>query len=1104
MDIANVLNEKNRLLLLADYFKTHGIIHHQLNTFNSFINFDINTIIDNEANIIFKTTPINSAAVTYCLKMENIICGKPIIFNSDRSVRPLYPHEARLKMLSYDGILYADIVEYIVPEGVDIAAESGNLYAKLQYVTKHIRVPFAKIPIMVKSTKCNLHGLTLDECVQHGESEIDPGGYFIINGNERILVGQMRNTYNKSVCYRVQGGVMCDMRSMSDETGHSSLVSLRWMDGSYIEYLFGKKWIPIAVVLRVLEYGNVTMFEPYLQEESENLYAYYQSHPPIDITEPERYKISNIFPHLGISASSNHRLAILASMIKKIFLLKKGLIVPDVRDMYSNKRVEMAGLLIYELFRLLYKRYVKSMTNALIKKNKTEIDQFTRITIITQGLHYSFSTGNWGAPKNNYLRSGVCQMILNKNSVLSFLSCLRKLNIPIGKEGKNMKVRQIHPSSVFFVCPAETPEGQLVGLTLSLSMIATVSTGMHIIAAKEIILQIPSVIPFQTPNACTKVFLNGSICGYTENMHETYTSLLDYKYARQLQYDTSITFNPVMNEIYVQCDAGRLIRPLINLAKVNEYMVSNTPINWQSIDECVANNIVSFYDAAEIENSFIAIDTNMLTKYPDAFQFMEIHPACMLGLTTAQIPYADHTQSPRNCYQSSMVKQAIGFIPGYNLRSDTTKVMPNVERPLISTQIAEMIGLNQYPNGLNILVAVASYTGYNQEDSIILKKEAIEAGMFNCMTLKTIICYEERNSPSLERICIPSASIRKNHYNYSLLEDDPSSAYYGVVRLKSYVKKNDVIVGKIFKSTSEEDKSVVVSHLEEGYVDNIIRTTRKGLVMFKITILQNKIPEIGDKFCSAMAQKGTCGMILPAVDMPFCADGTIPDMIINPHCLPSRMTINQWMASLQATLRALLGCAFGDASPFQETTADSDDDKITILCKALAQEGYAFDGTYEMMNGMTGERLSARIFMGPVYYHRLTHMVSDKIFARPSTNQKRNTLTRQPLNGRSNDGGLRIGEMEKDNLLAHGAARFLQEKLVDLSDYFTIRLCVDCYNFTTIVKTEDPITDTTRAPYYTCTYCGGSNISECNLPFSAKLLLCYLISIGIKTKIAIQ
>jgi len=1115
----NLFSESNRIELLRSYFKTNSLAKHQIDTFNQFISSDISRILDNEANCIFEGKSSNGEHGTIFIHIENPIIASPQILDYDSETktyinRRLFPQEARTKMLTYDSVLYCDIVEYMINIKIDkIDSLKGPIDQYLNYVTTYHRISIARIPIMLRSFKCNLNSLSISQYVHYKESSNDPGGYFIINGNERILIGQIRNAYNKSICLKKQSPtgteiISCEMRSMSEETGHSALVQLK----SNIEYnakiyiCILKVWIDVDPVINFLTCQSNGSMDSSEQQSSET-----------SLTQEHQTFITNdLFPHLGMGATKQEKLICISSMIKKINLVKQNVLVTDEKDSYANKRVEMAGLLCYELFRMLYKKFIKSVTNSLEKKKRMDIDLFSKNALITNGLHFSFATGNWGVQKNNYIRTGVSQIIQNKVSHIGLLSHLRKMVIPLGKEGKNTQIRQLHPSSAFFACPSETPEGQFVGLTLSMSMLCNISCHTSPFIIKHYILKYLLPLDCNDSVAAQRpekfiVFLNGFPCGTIHESAEIVKKINFLKQNSYISHDIGVTICNHLKEIHIISDAGRFTRPLINIKNI---IKDYDKVEWNNIKKCIAMNYITYYDATTIEQMEIAIDAYD-AKHLEKYDWMEIHPSCMLGLMAAQIPYPEHTQSPRICYQSSMAKQAIGYIPGYTTRSNTsTKTMNIVERPLITTHIAEMTGSNEYPNGVNVIVAELIYTGFNQEDSIILKKEALERGLFNALSIKTITCEEKIGNA--EKICIPPGPLRRSYANYDTLEKDPNAYLYGIVKCRTFVKKNDILVGKLSKiteskgETTEIDKSILVTSGDEGFIHEIIKTTKRNITLVKIIIVQSKFPEIGDKFCSAMAQKGTCGMIMSEVDMPFCNDGTVPDILINPHCIPSRMTINQLMASIHGLLCCEKGLLSGDASPFQENfynnpivsqkTTDSfeKDSKLSILRNELLKCGLSSDGTKQMYNGMTGEKLVANIFIGPVYYHRLTHIVSDKIFARPNTNQKRNAVTRQPLNGRANDGGLRIGEMEKDDLVAHGCSTFLQEKMFDQSDKFFVHLCKECLHYTTIEKYTNG-----KNSYMVCYKCDSANVKKIILPFATKLVLQELNAICIKTQIDI-
>lgn len=1115
--------EENRKQLYASIINERGLVHHQLETYNQFLYEDLKTIIDDEASIVFTGKRSQSqekgdkVTERLMLRFENVSVTQPIVINEDRTTKPLFPSEARQKGLNYEGNILVDIVECAVSDGQEIA--------------KYPKQPIAKIPIMVGSKACRLYSCTPEERILYGEGERDPGGYFIINGNERALVGQMRNAYNRSICYRSKPDepLLCEMRSMSEETGHSILVKLRLNlrgkpdKNDTIDLLTqAKATIPIGFVFKVLKVvslhqlkalvGDEPELERYLKlilsnsgdEQTEHIEIGADiegaeasdsedcSETAVNLKKIKQFIEQDIFPHLGISSSREEKAILLGKMVRKLLLVNAGKLCEEDRDNYSNKRVEMAGVLCFELFRMLYKRFVKTVIKTLDSKKKVEIDAISKLQFITSGLQSCFSSGNWGVQKNAYIRTGVVQIIQNKVSVGGFFSHLRRFVIPVGKEGKNTKIRQIHQSSVFFACPSETPEGQPVGVTLNLSMLAGVSLRTKSVHVKEIIESAHRQFT-ATKNidngGNTPIFVNGSLCGFTPNPPQLLLDVQLLKKTSSLRPDVSAVWDPVLKEIHISSDAGRFVRPLINL------LAPETPC-WSSFSQSLKRGQVLIKDAYEIEQTAIAIDLPSLIKHPNAFSLMEVHPEALLGVMAAQIPYSEHTQSPRNCYQASMAKQAIGFIPASHIRSDTTAyTMPCVERPLVSTQTAEICHLNDYPNGVNCIVAIAAYSGYNQEDSIILKKEAVERGLFNVIASKTYT-VEERRTPA-EEICLPPPALRKPGLNYSLIDDDPKSPFFGVVRKGTYVKKNDVLVGKVSASNrANSDNSLAISlNSEAGLVDRIIKTTKKGILMYKVTVSHIKIPEIGDKFCSATAQKGTCGMIMQAADMPFAKDGTIPDMIINPHCIPSRMTINQLMTTVQSLICVSRGERTGNGSPFQErwSMQSPRPNVVEALCSELGQCGLDPHGKWQLMNGITGEYMKMKIFMGPTYYHRLTHMVSNKIFSRPSTNQKRNSMTRQPLNGRANDGGLRLGEMEKDCCIAHGTSLFLQEKMFDTSDKFSIKLCRPCRSYLRVSKEDDGS--------FICLQCKGVDIVTMIIPFATKLVFQELNAMGIQTLI---
>lgn len=446
-----------------------------------------------------------------------------------------------------------------------------------------------------------------------------------------------------------------------------------------------------------------------------------------------------------------------------------------------------------------------------------------------------------------------------------------------------------------------------------------------------------------------------------------------------LDKDISVIYDGIDEEVRIFSDEGRLLRPLFS---VEERRLTATEEDGADWDDLVQNKHIQYLDNSEIEGCIIAMDEKDLVSRDN--DFCEISPAMMLGVMASIIPFPDHSQSPRNCYQSAMGKQAIGmFALSHQIRTDTiVHVLDHPQRPLVSTMTSQFMGFNHMPSGINAIVAIACYSGFNQEDSVILNKSAVERGLFCVTSYRTMMDEEKRRGTyEWESIGLPPLDKRKQRANYGLLDEN------GVVSLRqrtgsTYVSKGDVIIGKVVvkssKSGEEEiiDCSVVIKTGEEGYIDRVFQTiTPNGHKMVKVVIRNQRIPEVGDKFASRAAQKGTCGMVFPQIDMPFTSEGIVPDIIINPHAIPSRMTINQLMECILGKSCSMEG-TYGDATPFTNSSTGNVADR---LCERLSNTGFERHGREMMYNGMTGEPLEAHIFMGPTYYQRLKHMVSDKI-----------------------------------------------------------------------------------------------------------------------------
>ena len=1102
-----MLSENKRWNLIDEYSKKKTFLSHQIDTFDEFIHDGINRVI-NECDINLKTKDF---ACKY--SFDEVYIPSPCIIKEDRSVRLMYPNEARHSDLTYSSPLFVNIKEEIINE----TGESEIHIYK--------RVIIANIPIMLRSSICNLQKHSDPERIALGECEKDNGGYFLIKGKERVLIGQLRNVYNQPIVLKQKMTdkfkYICEVRSMSEETGHSVLVQVKIaQDDRHLVFSlpYIKEAIPVGIVFKALGFitdeeimsviGNNDVghekIQKYLkfifrdsyfiktQEEALIYISQYTIHIVKDDKKLDYTKqvVENeLLPHMGIFATLKEKTVFLGHMVNKLLRTCAGIRQEDDRDNYSNKRVEMAGVLCSELFRTLFKRFVKSIELQLEKKKQHPdiLSIISRCNSITSGLKSAFATGSWGISKNSYIRTGVSQ-VLSRLTYGATLSHLRRIIIPIGREGKNSKIRQIHSSQIMYICPTETPEGQSIGIVMNLALTTSVTRRLSTVLVKNIIdncENLTCINDYEGTFNIPKVFLNGILMGIAIDPAAMLRELKTFRCTGLLDKEVSFMFDKEENEIKIFCDEGRFIRPLLTVNEKNEInMAENDPLDW---NEMIDHQKIQYIDNNEIQGAVVAMTEKDMADYK--VDYCEINPAVMLGVMASTIPFPDHNQSPRNIYQSSMGKQAIGIHAlSHNIRTDTiTHVMNYPQRPLVSTVPSQIMGFNDMPSGINAIVAVITHTGFNQEDSVIMNKSSIERGLFVVTSYRTLVEEEKKQGTyNYETICLPPVDKRKRNANYSFLNEK------GIVNTRMnngnvYVSKGDVIIGKILtksnKSGEDEifDCSYIIKSGEEGYVDRVIETvTPNGYKMIKVTIRNQKIPEAGDKCASRSAQKGTIGLVMPQEDMPFTQDGITPDILINSLCLPSRMTVSQLLETVLGKACCMEG-TYGDATAFSSNSENI----AEHICDRLEKNGFERTGWEMLYNGMTGLPIKAKIFIGPVFYQRLKHMVSDKIHSR--SHGQVTTLTRQPLEGRSREGGLRFGEMERDAMIGHGVSRFLKERLFDKSDVYQIYVCDGCGNIATTQKY--------------CKACDSDQISKCNLPYASKLLFQELMAMSIKVSL---
>lgn len=908
--------EKSVFGLLKGHFEENDIACLQKKSFDFFLSHRIHKIIEEEPRIevVLKKNEF------FCVEFGQVFVDRPYIVDEKRTIQYITPAEALLRDLTYSSVMSFNI--HTIHYKLDEDGQKQMIEEK-----HHFKIPFARIPMMVGCSKCNMARLPQTEKIKKGMCANDHGGYFIIKGKERVLVAQERSNYNTVNVYETKNTdqkhlLMSEIRSMSDETGHSILIQMKILSSNLrvtVQLPFITQELPIGYVFMAygcdvnsiesilrrnlggIDHPKITLMiqgilkDAMIIKDEETAIQYisqFATHVVVRdrrIAYVKQILMNEVFPHLGISSDEKSKLLFLGHMCGRLMKTLVGNRPLDDRDHLAQKRVEVSGVLVGDLFRTLWKRFIRTIIPQLMKRLDI-LSIISKMNVITMGLRHCFSTGNWGIPKSNYIRTGVSQ-VLSRLSFNSTLSHLRRIVIPIGKEGRNTKIRQVHPTQVGFICSSETPEGSSAGIVKNLSLIAEVSPGIDPVFVRIILEDIPGIqTDFSTIfglSVWVKVFLNGNIVGVVDNMDRALDFLYHTKYVlKRLPFHVS--FYGEDNEIQVFCDEGRMIRPFFIASKlptIDELQKKN----WFQLQR---EGIIVWMDPHELENKVIAMFPNEINTETD---LCEIHPCLLLGICASMMPFADHTQSPRICYHASMVKQSIGIYSSTNeIRADTiAHVLSYPEKPIVRSHVEEWFGMDKLPCGNNVIVAIACYGGWNQEDSIILNQSSVDRGLFRSFAFRTLVVEEKKKTSSLlECITLPPPGVRIRSFHYGKLDEN------GIVKPGVFVGSGDVIVGKTSlrqcKSGREEmvDSSVVIKNGEEGTVDKVFcTTTPEGYKMIKIKIRTLKIPEIGDKLCSNCAQKGTIGMTIKREDMPFTSDGIVPDIIINPLCFPAGVAV---------------------------------------------------------------------------------------------------------------------------------------------------------------------------------------------------------------------
>ncbi|POG68918.1 DNA-directed RNA polymerase [Rhizophagus irregularis DAOM 181602=DAOM 197198] len=1066
--------------LLPAFLKVKGLVKQHIDSYNYFVETELKKIVRTNEMITSDVDP------SFWLKYLDIRVGPPDRPDTDHEahVNVFTPHECRLRDLTYSGNICVDI-EYV--------------RGKKRVVRKNTII--GKMPIMLRSSKCVLTDKSEAELAKMFECPLDPGGYFIIKGTEKVILIQEQLSKNRIIVEGDKKGLVQAYVTSSTHERKSKTYIVAKNDAKNdkitLKHNSISEEIPIVIVMKamgiqsdkeisqLISGGNqifLNMFSPNIEQCAKmKIFTQKQALDYIGSKVKVTRKIANVrrpmaeealevlstvvLAHVPVKdLNFQPKCIYIAIMIRRVLMALANENLVDDRDYVGNKRLELAGSLLSLLFEDLFKKFnfdLKMNIDKLLKKpnRATEFDAHKQLMqhgdSITNGFVRAIATGNWTLKRFKMERAGITH-------VLSRLSYIAALGTMTRITSQYEKTRKVSGPRALQLCPADTPEGEACGLVKNLALMTHITTDDE----EQPLRRLAFNLGIEDVNSLTgaelyrknayMVFLNGLMLGITCQPNNFVHDFRRLRRCGRISEFVSIYVNHHHNAVHIASDGGRVCRPLIivenRIPKVTTKHIQKLKKDEMTFADFLAQGLVEYLDVNEENDSNIAIYEREIVNETT---HLEIEPFTILGAVAGLIPYPHHNQSPRNTYQCAMGKQAIGAIAYNQLRRIDTLLylMVYPQQPMVKTKTIELVGYDKLPAGQNAIVAVMSYSGYDIEDALVLNKASVDRGFGRCQVMRKHVALMKRYANgTYDRIGDPPAQVDcptgPSADRFNILDSDGIAGVgervmpgqvivnrHTPTNLSANIPVNMPIVNAPVIQFTWKHSPLTYKAPEPGYIDKVcVTTTEQEQTLIKILIRQTRIPELGDKFSSRHGQKGVCGIIVPQEDMPFADSGICPDIIMNPHGFPSRMTVGKMIELLAGKAGVLkgelqYGTAFGGS-------------KVEDMSKILIKHGYSYSGKDYVTSGITGEPLSAYIFFGPVYYQKLKHMVVDKMHAR--ARGPRAVLTRQPTEGRSRDGGLRLGEMERDCLVGYGASMLLMERLMISSDQFDVHVCEQC------------------------------------------------------------